>query len=397
MIAPKIPENEAERLHELYKYELLDSVYEVEFDEIVQLASKLCNAPMSLITLVDFNRQWFKAKIGIDNTETERNVSFCAHAILEDGLFEVGDATSDIRFSDNPLVTGIPNIRYYAGMPLVTGSGYKIGTLCVLDSVPRTLDEDQTFALKVLSKQVIKLFELRTLNKDLKNVTDMQQEIMTIMAHDIRGPLSSLKSTYELRNEGMFTEEEVKEIDALIPMQLDSTINLLNNIVDWGKLQLNHLAGVAAEFNLCDLVNECIGYFLLSANVKNNTLINSVDPQIRINSNRDGIEFILRNLLGNANKFTSDGTIIITTTITEEQVKISVADTGVGISAEVMESLSNKTWSRYTHGTRNEKGSGLGLRLIYEYLHNINGNIRFQSEEGSGTTVVVSFPNGEWL
>ena len=167
MIAPVIPENEVERMNELYKYELLDTLYEDEFQDIVLLASRICNVPISLITLVDMNRQWFKAKLGLDARETARNISFCGHAINQDDLFEVEDAVADERFYDNPLVTGDPKIRYYAGMPLITDAGYKIGTLCVIDRIPRQLDEEQTFAMTILSRQVIKLFELRLKNKAL--------------------------------------------------------------------------------------------------------------------------------------------------------------------------------------------------------------------------------------
>jgi GAF domain-containing protein len=116
MTAAEIPLNDSNRLAELYKYELLDTVYEQEFDQIVQLASIVCKVPISLITLVDLDRQWFKAKHGLAVAQTARNVSFCGHAILNDRLFEVKDAVADSRFFDNPLVTGEPNIRYYAGM-----------------------------------------------------------------------------------------------------------------------------------------------------------------------------------------------------------------------------------------------------------------------------------------
>ncbi len=157
MIAPNLPFDEELRIAELYKYELLDTVYEKEFDEIVQLASKICNVPIALITLIDRNRQWFKANVGLDVSETSRSISFCGHAILQEGIFEIRDAIKDNRFSDNPLVKDYPHLRFYAGMPLVSPRGYKLGTLCIIDTIPRHLGEDELFALSVLSKMIIVL------------------------------------------------------------------------------------------------------------------------------------------------------------------------------------------------------------------------------------------------
>lgn len=392
MIAAAIPENEVERLNDLYRYEVLDTVYEAEFDEIVQLASKLCNAPISTITLVDFDRQWYKAKHGVDGAETKRDISFCAHAINDDDLFEVKDAATDNRFFDNPLVSGDPKIRYYAGMPLVTNSGYKIGTLCVIDRVPRELDAEQTFALKVLSRQVIKLFELRARSKDLKKIMNVQQQIITVMAHDIRGPLSALKTTYELKNDGTFSEEEVLEIDKIVPVQLNSTINLLNNIVEWGKLQLNHLEPTKDTIHLHGLAAKCIGNFILTANNKGNEIQNLIYEGLVVIANESGLSFVLNNLIGNANKFTSGGIIKVSAITKHREVIIKVSDSGIGMTHDIMESLSHRTWSTNTLGTNHEKGSGLGLKLIYEYLSGIKGNLTFESVQGEGTTVTVTFP-----
>ena len=131
--APHHPQ-ESLRLHELIKLEVLDTEDEAALDEITRMASMFCGVEISLISLVDEERQWFKSKIGIDAQETSRDIAFCSHAILQDDVFEISNALEDERFFDNPLVTGDPNIRFYAGAPLVTTSGFPIGTLCVIDS-----------------------------------------------------------------------------------------------------------------------------------------------------------------------------------------------------------------------------------------------------------------------
>src|SRR6202000_3303980 len=143
----------------------------------VKLASEICQTPISLITLIDSNRQWFKAKVGLEGEETNREVSFCGIAILQDGLFEVPDALKDERFFDNPHVQGDPEVRYYAGFPLVTSSGNRLGTLCVIDNKPRQLNPSQLFALEVLSRNVIKIAELRLKNKQLNHMAETHKKM----------------------------------------------------------------------------------------------------------------------------------------------------------------------------------------------------------------------------
>ena len=158
MIGP-LPSNEKRRLHVLWQYDVLDTVPEEVFDNLTELAARICEAPIALISLVDEDRQWFKAKIGTQVEETSRDVSFCAHAITQSDLFIVSDATKDSRFANNPLVTSEPKIRFYAGAPLITTDGYALGTLCVIDKVPRRLRPDQKQALTILARHVVSQLE----------------------------------------------------------------------------------------------------------------------------------------------------------------------------------------------------------------------------------------------
>ncbi len=158
--APR-PEDEPQRLEALERYDILDSLPETEYDDLATLAASICGAPISLVSLVDSDRQWFKARYGLDISETPRSVSFCAHAIQANSLFEVQNAAQDPRFSDNALVTGDPGIRFYAGAPLVTPDDFRLGTLCVIDRVPRELSDSQRRALEALARQVVSQLELR--------------------------------------------------------------------------------------------------------------------------------------------------------------------------------------------------------------------------------------------
>ncbi len=156
-----IPSNELERLAALKRYDILETDPDQFFDDLVELASFICDVPISLITFIDEDRQWFKSKKGVNGSGSPRDIAFCAHAIMQDELLIVPDTTRDARFAHNPFVTQAPNIRFYAGAPLITPDGYALGTICVLDRQPRELTTAQTSALAALSRQVITQLELR--------------------------------------------------------------------------------------------------------------------------------------------------------------------------------------------------------------------------------------------
>ena len=175
MPAP-LPTSEAARLDALRQCAVLDTAADEAFDCLTRLAAEICNTPIALVSLVDAERQWFKSKVGVEASETPRAIAFCAHAILQDDLFIVPDALADERFAQNPLVTSDPGIRFYAGAPLITPDGHALGTLCVVDRVPRELDEQQRGALKALARQVaLQLEQRRTLKKLERAVQERQQ------------------------------------------------------------------------------------------------------------------------------------------------------------------------------------------------------------------------------
>ena len=162
-----IPDNEARRLEALRRYELLDTSAEQSFDDFAHLASHICGTPIALISLIDADRQWFKARVGLECAETPRELAFCSHTILANQVMVVEDATADTRFADNPLVTSDPNIRFYAGAPLIDTAGFALGSLCVIDREPRKLTANQQRLLEALARQVVALCEFRRVSADL--------------------------------------------------------------------------------------------------------------------------------------------------------------------------------------------------------------------------------------
>ena len=166
MIAP-LPTNETKRLEALRRFRILDTPAEQSFDDFAFLASTICQTPIALVTLVDTDRQWFKARLGFDVSETPREQAFCAHTILGTDVMIVEDASHDARFANNPLVTGEAHIRFYAGAPLIDGEGNGLGSLCVIDRHPRPLTPEQSKALQALARQIISHLELRRASADL--------------------------------------------------------------------------------------------------------------------------------------------------------------------------------------------------------------------------------------
>jgi len=182
--------NEAARLKALHAYHILDTDPEQAFDDLTLLASQVCGTPIALITLVDEKRQWFKSKIGIDVDETARNISFCSHAIEQPGLFVVPDTLSDGRFRDNPMVVSEPHIRFYAGAPLLTRDGDPLGTICVVDSKPRVLTDDQRAALNALRRQAESQLELRRKLDELRLAIDGLEKLGSLLPYCSRCALN---------------------------------------------------------------------------------------------------------------------------------------------------------------------------------------------------------------
>ena len=191
MNAP-IPANDKQRLKILWQYDILDTVPEEVFDDLTELAAIICEAPIAMITLVDEKRQWFKSMVGVTVSETSRDISFCGHAIEHTDLFIVPDALEDRRFSENPLVISEPKIRFYAGAPLVTPDGHALGTLCVIDKVPRQLRSEQKQALRVLARHVMTQLELRRHSHELARANKARERIQKDL-EDARADLAKAR------------------------------------------------------------------------------------------------------------------------------------------------------------------------------------------------------------
>lgn len=391
MVIAANPVNEELRLRALHEYDIMDSEAEECFNDIVELAARICETPVSLITLLDEQRQWFKARHGVTEKQTPRNLSFCAHTILQNDVMVVSDASADLRFFDNPLVNGDFGLRFYAGMPLRTAGGFNLGTLCVMDYQPRKLSNSQLDSLRKLSRQVITSLELRLKVKLLNRSNDHNQRMLSIVAHDIRSPLNELHSLLTLRGRRYIDNEEFERFSHRVRQSLEGTGVLLKNLLDWAVADVNGTQTVL-PVSLPEVIGEVVKSNSAAIESKGNRIeVNKVDD-LHITIDERLLHFLLRNLIVNANKFTSSGRIVVSYRLIGGSHELSVADTGIGMSEEKIHNLFNWEKRINSPGTSGEKGSGIGLRLCSELLKRVGGTLEVVSERNVGTVVTLKVP-----
>ena len=400
MEKPIIPKNENERLNALKSYSILDTLQENEYDDITFIASQICNTPISYISLIDDERQWFKSKIGLQIEETPREIAFCAHTIVSETEFMlVEDARKDYRFSDNPLVTDEPKIVFYLGIPLITTDKYPIGTLCVVDKTPRTLSESQIKMIQARSRQTIRLLEARKNNLELdlrKNVLEERNKSLDsfarIAAHDLKSPLNNIIQFIELlRNElALESKENIKEllniteestnnlrqlIDGILKYSRDTTFDTKDNIV----------------FNVKNTIKEIFSNFF-GKHTRSFELELEIEDKMTIYSNLTAFQQIFINLISNSLKY-SDKEIVTLKIVAErvrENIFFTFQDNGMGIKSDEIFNIFNLYETTSNIDKNGEKGTGVGLSTVKKIIDLLGGSIQVSSVLGKGTTFTFS-------
>jgi len=397
---PEIPVNDSIRLKELYGYEILDTKSEDEFNDIVLMAASIAKTPMATISFIDLEREWFKAKIGLEHTSFPRAFSIASYFLdSREPYFEINNTDWDDRFTENPLVNGKPHIRFIAGIILRNKNGFSVGALSIMDRISHELDTEQIFFLQILAKQVTKLLEQKQLNKQLhqhrlklEQQMELQNRILSIIAHDVRNPVGAVKSIIELSSKKLLSKQDSAALMQMASKQIDGTVELLNNLVDWGSMQMKGKRFETEKIHLYTLVSNMYKSFEVMASLKSNILANLVDDDLFINSDSNALRFILRNIISNANKFTKEGVITVCTSSELDAILLSVSDNGVGMDPETTDHIFDGEQNESSAGTLNEKGSGLGLILTRDYIEMLGGSIDVESAIGKGTTVQMRFP-----
>jgi signal transduction histidine kinase len=384
--------DDGSRLAALKEYNILDTAPEKDFDELVALASAICETPISTITLIDENRQWHKARVGLADQEGSRDHAFCAHAINEEDLLVVPDATKDSRFVDNPFVTGRPDIRFYAGMPLINPEGYKLGTLCVIDRKPKSLSDSQLLSLRVLAKQVMKQMELRRKVNELQRLNDINHKLLSVISHDLRSPFSSLYGLLEMVEQYDLPPEEFKNMIPGVKKGFNAANGLLTNLLEWATSQFDQHELIRKPFLLQPLPDGVVESNSQLFRQKGNTVINTIDSNLKALGDENMIKAVFRNLIINANKFTKGGTITLEAEELDQMIEVCVKDTGTGISHDHREKMFSWGHRASTIGTNGERGSGFGLLVCKEFVERNGGKMWFTSEPGKGSQFYFSLP-----
>lgn len=396
MTAARLPHNERERLDALIRYEILDTDAEELFDSIAEVAATICDVPIALISLIDKDRQWFKAKVGLDARETPREYAFCAHAILDpEELLVVPDATEDPRFSNNPLVTGAPDIRFYAGAPIVTSDHQALGTLCVIDRKERELTERQRHALQQLSKQVCANLELRLARKKLEQLNESKNRFFSILAHDLRSPIASILGIAELLVDpelNLSPEDEAKFKHHLLT-SAQATHETAAGLLEMIQFEQGQFSFEPRFIKINEVIETSEKMLFGMAQKKDLAIDIACDPSIEVWADLGLLQSITQNLLSNAVKFAPAASrVSIDVETSEQSVTLSVKDTGKGIEPDRLATIFELESLYSTEGTGGEKGTGLGLTLCKQFAERLGGSLRLESKIGSGTQAYLTLP-----
>jgi two-component system, sensor histidine kinase len=400
-----IATNESQRLQALHRYSVLDTPSEAAFDRLTALAASLLNVPVAQVTLIDDDRQWFKASYGLPRGETPRVLSFCSHAILESEVFEVGDATSDARFKKNALVTGEPFIRAYVGAPITTRDGFKLGTVCAIDTKPRIFTAEQRDALQHLAAMAADELELRRVGMELRDSlarlrkTEAQRDDLAHMIiHDLRSPLSCVKGYVDVLALTATAKLDDDERKCVMEAQAGATrLNqLITTLLDVSRLEGGEMPLTVGPHDLCAIARDAGAQF--ASMLEKRSLTYDFPPSgVICQCDRDLIRRVLENLLANAVKFTkSDGTITLRVQYDAANVEISVRDDGEGIPALEQDRIFEK-FGQTSNGANHRHSSGLGLTFCKLAIERHGGMIAVKSQVGKGTIFLFRLPTGAKL
>jgi len=382
--APRLsPTRESRRLRALRDYAILDTPREAVFDDIVQLASLLCEMPIAVVTLVDEGRQWFKAEKGLGMRETPLETSICAHAILEHDLLVVPDTLGDPRFRENPLVVGEPGLRFYAGALLKSPDGMPLGTVCVLDTRPRELGPAQLDGLRRLARQVMHQMELRRIVRDAQRTEGRLTGLIAAAGHDVKAPLRS--ANYALNR-----------IQRVFPDAVDLCAKGGRALaaVDRQLTQLLAVASTGAQIDPTVTTDLGEAFAVLSslwtADARRRGIALSLPPVIlKVRGPEALIETLIGNLLSNAMKYTpAGGKVDVTVQDDGDHVAVTVADNGVGIASDRQGAI----FDAFRQVDPEAEGLGLGLWIVGQIAATLQASVQVQSELGQGSRFTVRLP-----
>ena len=377
----------------------MDSGYDRDFDAIAEIASTICDIPISLITFIDEKRQYFKSHLGTDFTENARERSFCTHAIASsEEIMVVKDARLDERFANNPMVTGPTKLVFYAGVPLINEDGFALGTICVLDQKSHHLTDPQLQALKSLAKQVVDKIELKRKvthlehkNDELAKANILIQKFASMAAHDIKNPLSSILLTSQLLSKSALTNKDERAVK-LLEMNIASSKALLLLVDD--MLEYSRSPELLFARKQKVTVSELFERIRKLSVIPENFQVEFSSNLVEIHFPSIAVEQILLNLLSNAIRYNNKATGIVNIEIAEDALHyiLKVEDNGKGIAAEYHEKIFNANFTLQDKDRSGTPSNGIGLSTVKNLVDSLKGNIKLNSLIDKGCTFILNLP-----
>jgi signal transduction histidine kinase len=392
----RLPDDEAKRLAALREIDILDTPNEAAFDDIARIASSVCGVPIALVSLVDADRQWFKARVGLAVQETPRDLAFCAHAILDDDVFVVHDAMDDRRFFDNPLVTGGPEIRFYAGAPLSLPSGDRVGTLCLIDRVARTLTPEMRETLIALKNQAevhlalrARAMELKRANAALLTLQTQKEQLVQFVVHDMKNALAALRLNAESM---VMMSEPSSEEHATANDIVDAAAHLArmsNDMLDIAGAELGSaLRAQVRVFRIATIVDEVATTFAAGFAAAGVTF-ERTGGDLDLRGDPYLLRRVLENLVANAVRFAPRGsTVRVEAERRAEVVHVRVVDEGPGIPEGAREAI----FDLYRTHAGARTNYGIGLAFCRAAVTAQQGRIWVEANQPRGTRFVVELP-----
>ncbi|HEY9694030.1 MAG TPA: GAF domain-containing sensor histidine kinase [Oculatellaceae cyanobacterium] len=413
MISPTcvLPTIETERLAAVGRYDILDTPPDGAFDRITNLAARFFNVPISIVSIVDHDRIWFKSHLGLEVKEIGLEPGLCASAILQDEVYIIKDARVDPRTLANPLVAGEFGLQFYAAAPLITSDGFRLGTICVIDYEPRCITEAEKTTLKELAAIVMDELELRLAAKKAveaeialrnevvkslqreKELNELKSQFVSMISHEFRNPLSSISISAELLEiyGEKFSYEKKQGHLRQVQTSVKKLLHLTNEILTIGKVEAGKLKFNPVPLDLKGFCQSLVAEMQINAGNKYNINFISYGDRENICMDQNLLEHILTNLLSNATKYSpSGGRINFELTYTQQEVIFRIQDSGIGIAPEDQTQLFNNFYRAKNVGKIS--GTGLGLAIVKNCVDLHGGKITVESDLGVGTTFIVTIP-----
>jgi signal transduction histidine kinase len=396
-VSQLIPLNERERVDALRRYEILDTPPDGAFDRITALAARIFRVPISIVSLVDEDRIWFKSRHGIEPEEIGRQHGLCASAILQDEAWVVTDARIDPRTLTNPLVVGALGLRFYAGMPLTTHDGYKLGTLNVIDRAPREVTADEIQTLEDLAAVVVDEMELRlAARREERRLEQLKGEFIATVSHQLRTPLAGVYgAALTLQREATLSSEELRrQLLELIGQESARLTGTVEQILLASELESGRFRIPEERFEPLPVLRASV-----------DAAAKRLPPQLTIELRADGevaaslvgdphkLRSALDHLIDNAIKYSpSGGRIEVGALRRPRSVRFWVRDEGIGIPASERERVFDKFHRLDPNLTRGVNGCGLGLYISREFMRLMHGRIWLEPTTGPGSMFIIELP-----